>query len=109
MSKTTDEIEKLLEENNKMFEEVGAAYGFDNYTVVLVKNLIEEVKRYEKELDLDYVDKNFIEIRYIEKRINKLREKRDKAQTEMMFILYNYHIQALSELIREYKEANEKK
>lgn len=108
MSKTTDEIENLLKENDVIFEEQGATCGFDNYSTTLVKRLVEEVKRYENELDLDYIDDNFIEIKSIERLIDNLKEKRDKTENGMMFNHYNNFIYAYTELIREYKKANDK-
>lgn len=106
INQTINKLEAIFEENNFYFENFGSLHGLDETTVELIKNLIEEVKRNQKEIDM--FNKSFITISFIETQIAILKEKRDKTESGIKFYYYNNFIQAYEELLREYRRANDK-
>lgn len=107
IDETIERIEAIFKQNDHIFENFGSLYSLDDEIVGLIKNLIEEVKRNHKKIDL--LNNNSMEISFIETQMERLKERRDLTESEMMFIYYNNFIQAYEELIREYRKSNEKK
>ncbi len=106
IDETIERLEDIFKQNDHLFENFGSLYSLDDEIVGLVKNLIEEVKRNHEEIDL--LNNNSMEISFIETQIERLKERRDQTESEMMFIHYNNFIQSYEELIREYRKANDK-
>lgn len=99
-------IEKFVEKCNKFDESVeikGVSVG-EEYRILgtvckvldLVEKLQKENKEYSKQLDLDYVDKNYIPIQ----KVKDEKEKLDKKYNELVDKVYKDPLKALTDFQR---------
>ena len=61
------------------------------------KELKEEISKYEKQLDLDYVEENYISKSKVKEKIEELKEKQNNSNKN----IYGYGIYFLQELLEE--------
>lgn len=96
-----------LEKDNKNLEEIEESHKKENGKLrEKVKQLEGELEKINKQLDLDYVDKNYIQVSLVEEKIeeiNKAYEDSKDENGESQYYYPDYTIRVLEELLEKRK------